>query len=123
MKTIGNILWVVCGGFLWAVLLVLEGLLLCLTIIFIPVGVQLFKAAGYVLWPFGQTVRFSDSAGSLLLNIIWIILGGFTNAVGLALTGALWFITIIGIPFSLPYFQLAKFMLMPFGAAFVPTAE
>ena len=54
MSLVGNILWLIFGGFLSAMGYVLGGLLLCLTIIGIPFGLQSFRMAGAVLAPFGR---------------------------------------------------------------------
>jgi uncharacterized membrane protein YccF (DUF307 family) len=52
---------------------------------------------------------------SLLLNLIWLILGGFIVVIVYTLFGILWCITIIGIPFGLQCFKLAGLALSPFG--------
>ena len=119
MKTLGNVLWFIFGGFLWCIGLFLEGLLLCITIIGIPVGLQLFKLARFVLWPFGKKVTaVSPSGFKKVLNILWAILGGWLNALGMFLTGLLLCITIIGIPFGKQYFKMAHFILLPLGNDF-----
>lgn len=65
---------------------------------------------GNVLWfVFG-------GAGSLLLNIIWLIVSGIPLALEHALFGVILCITVIGIPFGLQHFKLAQLALMPFGA-------
>jgi uncharacterized membrane protein YccF (DUF307 family) len=116
MRFISNIIWFIFGccelGLAW----VLAGALCCVTIIGIPVGIQAFKIALLAFWPFGRTVNYDGGAGSLLLNIIWIILGGLALAVGHLVTGLLYCVTIIGIPFGIQNFKLAKLALMPFGA-------
>lgn len=57
MKTLGNILWFILGGVFWSISLFVMGLIFCITIIGIPIGLQLFKLAGFTLWPFGKTVE------------------------------------------------------------------
>jgi len=116
MKLLGNIIWLVFGGFEMAIAWFLVGLLQCLTIIGIPAGIQAFKLAGLALWPFGKTVTYGGGGGRLILNIIWIILGGLALAIANATLGIILYITIIGIPFGKQYFKLAKLSLMPFGA-------
>lgn len=121
MKTIGNILWFIFGGFFWALALGLEGILWCITIIGIPVGLQLFKMAGFVLWPFGKEVTPTSVTGwKTVLNILWAIFFGWESALGFLLTGVLFCITIIGIPFGLQYFKLARFIFLPLGYEFQP---
>ena len=116
MKTLGNIIWFVFGGFIMALVWCLVGLLQFVTIIGIPTGIQAFKIAGLAVWPFGKEVTYGGGAGKLLLNIIWIILGGLILAVINAIFGVIFCVTIIGIPFGKQYFKLAKLSLMPFGA-------
>jgi uncharacterized membrane protein YccF (DUF307 family) len=116
MKLIGNILWVIFEGFWLALGWLLAGLLLCITVIGIPFGIQCFKIAGFVLFPFGKEINYGKGTGSFLLNIIWIIFGGLGLAIGSLMMGLLWCITIIGIPFGIQSIKLAKLSLMPFGS-------
>jgi uncharacterized membrane protein YccF (DUF307 family) len=51
----------------------------------------------------------------LLLNIIWLVLGGFWMAVGYAFAGLLLGITIVGIPFAIASWRMASFAFWPFG--------
>jgi uncharacterized membrane protein YccF (DUF307 family) len=116
MKTIGNILWFVLSGLWMGIGYVLAGIVACLTIIGIPFGIQSFKLAGYVMWPFGRTLEESSghrfSKG--VMNIVWIIVGGFWLALGHLLLGILLCITVLGIPFGLKNFSMAKLALFPF---------
>lgn len=116
MSCIGNVLWFVFGGLWMGLSWALLGVLWCITIVGIPVGVQCFKMAGLAFFPFGKEVDYGGGAGSLLLNIVWIIFGGLALAVEAALIGVLFCITIVGIPFGKQCFKLAKLALMPFGA-------
>ena len=119
MKLIGNIIWLIFGGLEMAIITFLEGLLLCITIIFIPVGLQLFKVAKFLLWPMGKKVVEKKPNGfKMVINIIWCIFGGLWNALMYLLVGVLYCITIIGIPFGLQYFKLARFILTPLGHDF-----
>ena len=82
MKTLGNIIWFIFGGIEWCIVLFLLGCVYCVTIIGVPVGIQLFKMAGFVLWPFGKEVRFTNIGGfKIFLNVIWAIFGGLELAV------------------------------------------
>ena len=119
MKIIGNILWFVFGGFLSGLSWVLAGCLWCITIIGIPIGTQCFKFAGLAFFPFGKEVVYGGGTISLLANILWLIISGIPMAVGNFITGCLWCITIIGIPFGKQFFKIAKLSLMPFGASVV----
>jgi uncharacterized membrane protein YccF (DUF307 family) len=116
MKVIGNILWILLGGLWTALGWFLAGLLCCITIIGIPLGIQAFKMAKISFMPFGKEIVYCDKGGSIVLNIIWILLGGWWLALVHAIAGIIFFITIIGIPFGKQYMKLAKLALMPFGA-------
>lgn len=120
MKMLGNILWVILGGFVMAIGWFLAGIICCITIIGIPLGLQAFKMAQLVLWPFGRTVDFSKmGTGSVILNILWILIFGWGLAAGSAILGVLYCITIIGIPFGLQWLKFAKLALFPFGAEII----
>lgn len=118
MNFIGNILWVVFGGFLISMYYAIMGLVFCLTIIGIPFGVQLFKMAGLALWPFGHDVTPGPSDTgclNILMNVIWIVFGGIEIALAHVTLGIAFCITIIGIPFGLQHFKMALLALVPFG--------
>ncbi|SCZ77669.1 YccF domain-containing protein [Acidaminobacter hydrogenoformans] len=117
MNFIGNLIWLVFGGIIGAIAWSIAGLLMCITVIGIPFGVQCFKIAGLVLWPFGKTVTLGNfGVGGLLLNILWLVLFGWELAIGHLVIGALFCITVIGIPFGFQHFKFAQLSLMPFGA-------
>lgn len=118
MKFIGNILWMVLGGFIISLYYALVGLIFCITIIGIPFGMQLFKMAGLALWPFGHDVTPGANDGgclSLIMNVIWIVLGGIEIALMHVTLGIGFCITIVGIPFGLQHFKMALLALVPFG--------
>jgi uncharacterized membrane protein YccF (DUF307 family) len=118
MNLIGNIIWLIFGGLYSALGYFIGGLVLCLTIIGIPFGLQCFKLAALELWPFGKTVVSSsrnEGCLTILLNIIWIICGGIWVAAVHVIFGLLLYITIIGIPFGRQHFKLVEISLMPFG--------
>lgn len=117
MRLLGNIIWLIFGGIVAAIGWFLAGLILCITIIGIPFGVQCMKIAALVLWPFGREIEVGNfGVGGLLFNIIWLILFGWELALGHFFTGLIFCVTIIGIPFGLQHFKLAKLSLIPFGA-------
>ena len=120
MNVIGNILWFLSGGFIPAVLWFLFGALWSVTIIGLPVGIQCFKMASLQLFPFGRDVSYTSmGAGSFLVNIIWIVIGGIELAAVNVMIGIILCLTIIGIPFGLQSFKMAKLSLMPFGAKII----
>lgn len=119
MNSVGNILWVLLGG---GIILFLEyflgGLLLCLTIIGIPFGIQCIKLSFVALLPFGkEVVPLENSSGclSLVMNIIWILVGGIWIAVTHLIFAILCAITIIGIPFASQHLKLVSLSFAPFG--------
>ena len=118
MKFLGNILWLVFGGLVMSLGYILSSILLMVTIIGIPFGIQTLKFGIFALWPFGHTVKDSgESAGCLTItmNVLWIIIGGFWIAIGHLVLGLLLCITIIGIPFGKQHFKMAGLSLTPFG--------
>ena len=119
MRVLGNILWIILGGLAIAIGWALVGLILCISIIGIPLGIQAFKMAGLTLTPFGKTVQYGGGVGSALSNILWVVLVGWWMALGYLGAGVLNCITIIGIPFGLQAFKMAKLALWPFGAEIV----
>jgi uncharacterized membrane protein YccF (DUF307 family) len=122
MNTLGNLIWLIFGGLLSALGYCIGGLALCFTIIGIPFGLQCFKLAGFVLWPFGKAAVSTTTASGclpLLFNIVWILFGGLWLAIGHLVFGLLLCLTIIGIPFGRQHFKLVEISLMPFGKKIV----
>ena len=118
MKTLGNLLWLICGGLIVAILYYIVGLLLCPTFIGIPFGAQLFKFGTYSLWPFGhQIIDRPDEPGcvSVAMNVLWIVLGWWEIAVIHLIFGVVLCITIVGIPFGLQHLKMIIPTLLPFG--------
>ena len=119
---LGNIIWLVFGGLISALGYFIGGIVLCLTIIGIPFGLQCFKVGMIVLAPFGtHVVSDSSSNGCLtaIFNIIWLLCGGLWTAITHIFFGILLYLTIIGIPFGRQHFKLVEISLMPFGKRLV----
>ena len=118
MSILGNIVFFIFGGFAIFLGYLLGGIVLCLTIIGIPFGIQCFKLAGGVLAPFGREVRETEPPGgplALIMNIIWIILPGLELAIMHLFLAAFFAITIIGIPIAAQHIKLLPLALLPFG--------
>ena len=115
MRLIGNIIWILLGGFVSAVHTAMIGLLLCVTIIGIPFGLQCFKLAGLMLTPFGQKVD-THFFRHPIANIVWLLLSGIGVVAEHLVSGVLLCITVVGIPFGLQHFKLFWLSLFPFGA-------
>lgn len=125
MRTILNLIWLVLAGFWLAVGYVVAGLICCILIVTIPFGIASFRIAGYALWPFGRTVvdKRSAGAGSVLGNVIWVIVAGWWLALGHLVSGIALCVTIIGIPLGLANFKLIPISLLPLGKDIVPTDQ
>jgi uncharacterized membrane protein YccF (DUF307 family) len=125
MRTVLNIIWLILCGWWMALAYAIAGVVMCVLIITIPFGLQAFKLAGFMLWPFGRTVvRRSDAgAPSVIGNVIWLVLVGWELAIGHLVSAALLAITIIGIPLALANLKLVPISLLPFGRIIVPVAE
>ena len=121
MRLLLNILWIIFGGgFVICLQYLLGGLVLCLTVVGIPFGVQCFKIAEMGLLPFGKRIEADPKAAGagclgLAMNILWFLVAGvwiFLSHIALGIAAA---VTIIGIPFALQHLKLAVLALMPFG--------
>ena len=118
MKTLGNLLWLLFGGLLIALFYFLVGLVMCITLIGIPFGIQLFKLGRYSLWPFGhELVDGPNEPGcvSVAMDLIWILTGWWEVALLHLFFGLLFCITIVGIPWGLQHFKMILPALIPFG--------
>lgn len=118
MNSLGNIFWLLLGGIIIALIYYVVGLLMCITIIGIPFGVQLFKLGTYALWPFGhQIVDKPNEPGclSIVMNLLWILTGWWEVALLHAIFGLICCVTIVGIPFGVQHFKMALASVFPFG--------
>ncbi len=118
MKTICNLIWLVFGGFAIAMEYFVASLVLMVTIVGIPFGLQTLKLGILAIWPFGSRVVTSENSSGCLntiMNVIWIIFGGFWIALSHILLGVVLCITIIGIPFGRQHFKFIKLAFFPFG--------
>jgi uncharacterized membrane protein YccF (DUF307 family) len=121
LRIVGNLLWFVLAGIWLAIGYAVAGLVMCITIIGIPFGIQSFKLAVFVVWPFGKTVVRSPTGGCLEVgfNIVWLILFGWAIFLAHLVAGVLLCVTIIGIPFGIQAFKLSVLALWPFGRTVV----
>lgn len=118
MNFLLNIIWVVLGGLMIAIEYAISSILLMITIVGIPFGLQTMKLAGLALWPFGTDIVDNGWPSGCLagvMNVIWWFVGGFAIALTHLGWGLLFCITIVGIPFGLQHFKLMKLALFPFG--------
>lgn len=119
MSCLGNIIWFIFGGLIGGLTWCLAGILWCITIIGIPIGLQCFKFASLSFAPFGKGVVYHTTGVNFIVNIIWLIVSGVPLALGHLASAVLLCITIVGIPFAAQSLKLARLALMPFGAQIV----
>ena len=119
MNLIFNIIWILLGGIWTALGWALAGIVFYITIVGIPLGRQAFKMAVLTLAPFGKEIVYGGGAPSLVANVVWVVLIGVWEAIAYVLSGLVLCITIVGIPFGLQLFKMAKLSLLPFGAEVV----
>ena len=125
MRLILNLIWLILCGWWMAIMYVFFGILAAILIITIPFAIACFRIASYVIWPFGRsiTMRRSAGLGSLIGNIIWVILFGWELALGHLIAGITLCLTIIGIPLGLANFKLIPISLLPLGVQIVRSDE
>ena len=119
MRILGNILWVVFGGFISWLSWIIAGCFWCITILGIPVGLQCFKLASISLNPFGKEVENEGTCFSFIMNVLWFIISGIELALVNFVLGCVLCLTIVGIPFGKQFFKIAKLALFPFGSKVV----
>lgn len=118
MNLLLNLVWLIFGGFLVVLGYLLGALLLCITIIGIPFGIQCFKLAGLALAPFGREIREKEPPGgavAVIMNIIWILLPGLELAVAHLVLAVAFGITIVGLPLAVQHLKMTRLALLPFG--------
>lgn len=118
MSTLGNLIWLIFGGLIAALGYIIAGLLLCLTIVGIPFGMQSVKIGIASLAPFGKEIVENNNANSplrVIFNIVWLVLFGWEIAIAHLLSALILFITIVGIPFGKQHIKLIPLALFPFG--------
>ena len=122
LSLLGNILWFLLGGLWMGLEWLITGLLFCLTIIGIPYGIACFRIAQFAFFPFGKTVVPSENAGActFVLNVILIIFAGIWLWISAVIAGLFFCLTIIGIPFGIACFRIAKVSFAPLGKKVVP---
>lgn len=125
MKFLGNILWLLLGGLVTAIMYWLAGLLTCCTIIGIPFGVQLFKIGLFAFWPFGHQLENNAESGGCLqnvFNVLWVLCGWWEIALVHFFFGIIFCITLVGIPLGKQHFKIAIGSFFPFGKKIIQSA-
>ena len=131
MTLLLNILWFVFGGFITGFLWLVGGFFLALTVVGLPWTLAAWRIAGFAFAPFGRRVEdrrivtgrddLGTGALGLILNIVWIVFGGWHIALAHILLGVAQMLTLIGIPFAIQNFKLALIALAPMGKTVVST--
>ncbi len=123
LNAILNVIWLVLEGIWMAIAYVIAGIVCFVLILTIPFGIAAFRIAGYVLWPFGRRAERRPGAGlgSVIGNVLWIVLFGWWLAIGHLIAGVVLCLTIIGIPLGLASFKIIPITLLPLGTQIVPT--
>ena len=121
MRTVLNVIWVVLGGFWLALGYFLAGILACLLIVTIPVGLASFRMAAYVLWPFGRSVvkKPGAGAGSAIMNGIWFVIAGWWLALAHIATAVAQSLTIVGLANAWVSLKMIPVTCFPFGKQIV----
>jgi len=126
MTLLLNILWFICGGWLAGLLWLLSGVILAITIVGLPWAQAAWRIAGFAFAPFGKRIVERSELGlsdigtgpvGFLLNIVWILFGGWYIALAHVIIAACEAVTIIGLPFAFKDLQLAWLALAPVGKA------
>jgi len=116
MRLLGNLIWIIFGGLIHSIGWFMSGVLLCITVVGLPFGLQCFKMARLQLVPFGKRVETNNMGGvGFVGNIIWILVCGWELALANLVSAAFFAITIVGIPFAMQSLKMAHLSLMPFG--------
>ena len=122
MSILMNILWLLLGGIFTAVEYIIASVGMMVTIIGIPFGIQTLKLSLLALCPFGKRIETTLQSGgclSIIMNLLWILMGGIWISLSHLVFGIVLCITIIGIPFGKQHFKLAGLALTPFGKRIV----
>lgn len=123
LRVVLNVVWLVFGGIWLALAYVVAGVICCILVVTIPWGIASFRIANYVLWPFGRTVvsRPAAGVGSLLGNVVWILVAGIWLVIGHIVTAIAQAVTIIGIPLAIANLKVIPVTLAPLGKEIVPS--
>ena len=117
MNFLGNLIWLIFGGFIAALGYIIGGLALCLTIVGIPFGLQSIRIGLATLAPFGKEVVVNEEHEgglALLFDLIWIVLAGWEIALAHLGSALILAITIVGLPFAKQHLKLVPVAIFPF---------
>jgi uncharacterized membrane protein YccF (DUF307 family) len=118
VSLLGNLIWIIFGGFISWLCYMVAGLGLCITIVGIPFGLMAFRIGFATLAPFGRELVELPHANSplrIVFNVLWLILFGWEIALSHLFWAVILAITIIGLPFAKQHVKLIPLALLPFG--------
>jgi len=118
MSVIGNIIWLIFGGFITGMGYILGGLLVCVTIVGIPFGMQAIKLGAASMTPFGKEIvvlKEVNEFWQMVANVLWAVVLGWEIAVAHLVHAVILAITIVGLPFAKQHIKLIPIALFPFG--------
>ena len=119
MNFLGNLIWLIFGGIIIAIEYFIGSIILMITIVGIPFGIQTLKMASLALWPFGRDTRVRHKSFRMSLYFHECTLASYRWIMDSCYSSGIWHallcITIIGIPFGLQHFKLTAIALSPFG--------
>jgi len=131
MRTIGNLIWLVFGGFWMGLAWWLAGVVMAISIVGLPWARSCFVIGSLCFLPFGheavdrKALTGREDLGTGVLgtigNIVWFVLAGIWLAIGHLVAAIACFVTIIGIPFGVAHLKLAGLALAPVGKTIVKT--
>ena len=131
MRTIGNLLWLVLGGFWMGLGWWLAGIVMAISLVGLPWARSCFVIGSLCFLPFGRepidravlTGRDDLGTGALgtIGNILWFVFAGLWLAIGHVMSAIACFVSIIGIPFGIVHLKLAGCALAPVGKTIVST--
>lgn len=124
MRTVLNLIWLLFGGIWLALAYFFVGIVSCLLIVTIPVGVAFMRMGVYVLWPFGKSVvkKPGYGPGSTVINVIWFVLLGWMLALIHIVAAAGQALTIVGITNAIVSIKLIPVSCFPFGKEIVDSS-
>lgn len=121
-QILGNVIWLIFGGFIISLQYFLSGILLCLSIVGIPFAMAVFRLGYLSLLPFGKRVsqpEVTESFWRTVCNILWAVFFGLWIALNHLILALILAITIIGWPFAKQHVKLAELAIKPFGVRVV----
>jgi len=124
MRTVLNIIWLLFGGIWLALAYLIVGIVSCLLIVTIPVGVAFMRMAAYVVWPFGKAVVRKPGAGAFttVVNVLWFVLIGWALALVHVVAALGQAVTIIGLTNAVVSLKMIPVSCFPFGKEIVDSA-